>query len=114
MPTPRSHSISTKVTEAEYEEVARRAEPQTVSAWTRGILVGAAQQDPLHFLLLAELRALRTIVLNLNFALAKNGILTEDAMHGLISRADAEKFGKAEERIDRLRPAADATRRPAW
>jgi hypothetical protein len=113
MPTPRSRSISTKVTEAEYGEIANRAVPQTVSAWARDILLGAVQPDPLHFLLLAELLALRTIVLNLNFALAKNGILTEEAMQGLINRADAEKFGKAEDRIDKLRQVAETTRRQA-
>lgn len=112
MATPRTHSISTKVTEAEYDEIARRAEPRTVSAWARGILVGAAQPDPLHFLLLAELVALRTIIVNLNYALGASGPPTEDAMHRLIDRADAEKFGKAEERIDKLRHAVEATRRP--
>ena len=56
MATRRTKSISTKVTEAEYDAIVRRAEPQTVSAWARGILVGAAQPDPLHFLLLAEVR----------------------------------------------------------
>ena len=111
MATRRTHSISTKVTEAEYEAMSIRAEPQTVSAWARGILVGVAQPDPLHFLLLAELVALRTIVLNLNFALAVSGPPTEEAMHRLIERADAEKFGKAEERIVRLRQAVEATAR---
>jgi hypothetical protein len=53
MATPRTKSISTKVTEAEYHEITRRAEPQTVSAWARSLLVGAAQPDPLHFLFLA-------------------------------------------------------------
>ena len=50
------------------------------------------QPDPLHFLLLAELLALRTIVLNLNFALATSGPPTAEAMRALIDRADAEKF----------------------
>ena len=107
----RTKSISTKVTEAEYDEITRRAEPQTVSEWARGILVGAAQPDPLHFLLLAELLALRTIVLNLNFALAAIGPPTEDAMHHLIDRADAEKFNKAKERIARLHSGANSTSR---
>jgi hypothetical protein len=111
MATRRTRSISTKVTDAEYEDIARRADPQTVSAWARGTLLGAAQPDPLHFLLLAELLALRTIVLNLNFSLAANQTPTEQAMHGLIDRADADKFGKAEDRIARLTRAVDSTRR---
>jgi hypothetical protein len=111
MATRRTKSIGTKVTEAEYHEIIRRAEPQTVSAWARSLLVGAAQPAPLHFLLLAELLALRTIVLNLNFALAASGPPAEDAMHRLIDRADAEKFGKAEERIAKLQRAVEATKR---
>jgi len=103
----RTKSISTKVTDAEYDEIARRAEPQTVSAWARGILVGAAQPDPLHFLLLAELVALRAIVLNLSFALAASGPPTADTMQRLIDRADAEKFDKAKERIAKLQRAVE-------
>ena len=103
----RTKSISTKVTDAEYDEIARRAEPQTVSVWARGILLGAAQPVPLHFLLLAELVALRTIVLNLNCSLAAIGPPTEDTMHRLIATADADKFDKAKERIAKLQRAVE-------
>ena len=111
MATRRTKSISTKVTEAEYNDIARRAEPLTVSEWARDILVGTAQPDPLHFLLLAELLALRTIVLNLNFALAASGPPTTEAMHALIDRADAEKLRKAEERIAKLQRAVETISR---
>jgi hypothetical protein len=110
MATRRTRSISTKVTEAEYDDIARRADPQTVSAWTRRLLLGAAQPDPLHFLLLAELLALGTIVLNLNFSLAANEPPTTEAMRSLIDRVDAEKLNKAEERIARLQRGIDSTR----
>jgi hypothetical protein len=111
MITRRTKSISTKVTEAEYHEIARRAEPLTVSEWARATLLAAAHSNPLQFLLLAELLALRTIVLNLNFALAASGPPTTEAMHALIDRADAQKLRKAEERIARLGPAVESTRR---
>ena len=106
MATRRTKSISTKVTDAEYDAIGRRAEPQTVSAWARRILVSTAQPDPLHLLLLAEVVALRTIVLNLHYALAANDPLSEDAMRRLIDRADAEKFDKANERIASLHRAS--------
>jgi len=111
MATQRTKSISTKVTEVEYDAIVRRADPQTVSAWARGILVSAAQPDPLQFLLLAELLALRTIMLNLNFALASSGPPSVEAMHSLIDRADHDKLNKAAERIEKLVPAIDSTRR---
>jgi len=109
MATRRTKSISTKVTDAEYDAIARRAELQTVSAWARRILVSTAQPDPLHLLLLAEVMALRTIVLNLHYALAANHPLSEDAMYRLIDRADAAKFDKANERIASLHRAAVPT-----
>jgi hypothetical protein len=113
MPTPRTHSISTKVTEAEYKEIAKRADPQTVSTWARGVLLNAVQPDPLHFLLLAELLALRAIVLNLNYELATSGLPAPDTMRRLIDKADADKFDRAEDHIEKLRQAIAATRRPA-
>jgi hypothetical protein len=73
--------------------------------------VGAAHPDPLQFLLLAELLALRTIVLNLNFALTTSGPPSAETMHSLIDRADHENLNKAAERIDGLVPAIDSTRR---
>ena len=111
MATRRTKSISTKVTEAEYNDITRRAEPLTVSEWARGILLAAAQPDPLHFLLLSELLALRTIVVNLNFALAVSGPPTTEAMHSLIDRADAEKLSKAEDRIAKLQRTVETIRR---
>ena len=110
MANRRTKSISTKVTEEEYEAIATRADPQTVSAWARGILVGAARPDPLQFLLLAEFLALRTIVINLVFGLASGPPSTE-AVHSLIEKADRDKLNKAAERIEKLVPAIDATRR---
>ena len=107
----RTKSISTKVTEAEYDAIVTRADPQTVSAWAREILVGAVHPEPLLFLLLAEVLALRTIVVNLNFALATSGPPSTEAMHSLIDRADHNKLNKAAERIDKLIPAVDSTRR---
>ncbi len=111
MATRRTKSISTRVTEAEHDEIVRLAEPLTVSEWARASLLAAAQPDPLHFVLLAELLALRTIVLNLNFALATSGPPTTEAMHSLIDRADAEKLGKAKDRLTRLVPAAKSASR---
>jgi hypothetical protein len=108
MATRRTKSISTKVTATEYDAVLKRAGPLKVSEWARDILLGAAQPDPFHLLLLAELLALRTIVLNLHFAVAANGPPTAEAMQSLIDRADAEKWKRAEERIARLRAAGDA------
>jgi len=111
MATPRTKSISTKVTEAEYDEIARRAEPQTVSAWARDMLLGPPQPSALQVLLVAEVLALRTILLNLNFTLVTSGPPTEEEMHALIDKADAQKFNKAADRIAGLGLRVDSARR---
>jgi hypothetical protein len=108
---PRTKSISTKVTETQYDDIRNRAHPQTVSEWTRGVVLGALHPDPLHFLVLAEIVALRTILLNLNSSLSRSEPLSADLMQGLIDRADAEKFDKAKERLARLGRAVESTRR---
>ena len=100
MATRRTKSISTKVTDAEYDAIASRAEPQTVSAWARGILVSTAQPDPLHLVLLAEMLALRTIMLNLQYTLAANHPLSEDAMHRLIEHYK-QTYPDADEQLTR-------------
>jgi hypothetical protein len=109
--TARTKSISTKVTETEYDDIRNRAHPRTVSEWTRDVVLGALHPDPLHFLVLAEVVALRTILLNLNFALSRKEPPSADLMQGLIDRADAEKFDKAKERLAKLQPPVQSTRR---
>jgi hypothetical protein len=109
MAAPRTKSMSTKVTEAEYDGIVDRAHPSTVSEWMRDVVLGVLHPDPLHFLVLAEVVALRTILLNLNFALSRNEPASAGLMQSLIDRADAEKFDKARERLARLTRAVEST-----
>ena len=95
----RTKSVGTKVTEDEYATLARLAEGQTLSEWVRDVLLAVAAPRPADHVLLAELLALRTIVLNLMFAVAGGETPTTDAMKRLIERADEDKSRKA---LDRL------------
>ena len=101
MSTLRSNCVSAKVTRDQYAAFVHAAHGQTISTWARDVLVAAA--DPtcpsLEHILLAELVALRTIVLNLHFALASGEALTPDTMQRLIERADHDKIRKAQERL---------------
>mgnify|MGYP001210646759 CR=1 FL=1 len=108
----RNRSISTKVTDAEYEQIVAQANPKTVSEWAREILVNASEPVDIEFLLLAEFLALRTIVLNMHFALAEGGpVPSTEAMRRLIDRADTEKVNRAHRNIAELRAAGNPTRR---
>lgn len=100
MATARTKCISAKVTEDEYALFARAARGQTVSGWARGVLVATVSTSPsLEQIVLAEVVALRTILLNLHFALATGQTLTTATMQQLIDRADQDKVHKAYERL---------------
>ena len=52
--------------------------------------------------LMAELVALRTILLNLHFRMAKGEPITAEAMQEIIARADAGKVRNARERLEQV------------
>ena len=106
MPTLRSKSISTKVTEEEYAHFEALAGDQTISEWTRDALLKAAKPSPAELTIVAELLALRMILMNILFTIANREQLTSTAMDDIIKRADASKLAKA---MDRL---MSATREP--
>ena len=95
----RTKSIGTKLTAEEYAQLVRVADGHTLSEWVRDVLLGMVAPHPAHHVLLAEVLALRTIVLNLQFAVANGEPPTTDAMKRLIDRADDEKHRRAFERL---------------
>jgi hypothetical protein len=99
MPTPRSKSISTKVTEEEYAQFEVLAGDQTISEWVREVLLRAAEPSPAEQTIVAELLALRMILMNILFSIANREQLTSTAMDDIIKRADASKLTKAMERL---------------
>ena len=99
MPTPRSKSISTKVTEEEYAQFEVLAGDQTISQWVREVLLKAAEPSPAEQTIVAELLALRMILMNILFSIANREQLTSTAMDDIIKQADAAKLGKAMERL---------------
>jgi hypothetical protein len=101
MPRPRSKSISTKVTEEEYAQFEVLAGDQTISEWTRDALLKAAEPSLAEQTIVAELLALRTILLNILFTIANREALTSKAMDDIIKHADAGKLAKAMERLTR-------------
>ena len=101
MPTPRSKSISTKVTEEEYAQFETLAGDQTISEWVRDALLKAAKPSPGEQTIVAELLALRMILINILFNIANREPLTSTAMDDIIRRADASKLAKALERLTR-------------
>jgi hypothetical protein len=107
----RTKSIGTKVSEEEFAalEASARAADMTLSEWVRAVLLAAPgvelPDDEAALagrVTLAEVLALRTLFLNLQFRQAQ-GPMTEAEMRTLIERADAVKGERARERLEAAR-----------
>lgn len=99
-PILRTKSITTKVTEAEYQRLEKLAEGQgrSMSEWVREKLLGQAEEQETKAgeeVLLAEVLGLRTILINLLFSIGKGEVVTDEHMQELIERADGGKVEKA-------------------
>jgi hypothetical protein len=99
MASLRTKSIGTKVTADEYARIQTLAGDQPVSEWVRAALLQAADPQGPDATVLAEVIALRTILLNLHFHLCSGAVVTAETMQHLIERADQEKHEKAEARL---------------
>jgi hypothetical protein len=99
MPALRTKSISSKVTDEEYAQFEALAGEQTISEWARDVLLKATKPNAGEQTVLAEVLALRTILLNIHFAVSQGQTLTAEDMQRLIARADQDKLGKARQRL---------------
>jgi len=100
----RSRTVGCKMTEAECERLIAVAEREglTLGEWCREVLlqrVSAEKPKPIEETLLAEVVALRTILLNAFYKLAQREALTTEEMQQLIERADQDRFRRAQERL---------------
>ena len=99
MPALRTKSVSTKVTDEEYAQFEALAGEQTISEWARDVLLKATNPNAGEQTVLAEVLALRTILLNIHFAISQGQTLTVEEMQQLIDRADQNKLSKARQRL---------------
>lgn len=96
----RTKSIGTKVTEEEYAALDALAATagQSRAEWVRAILLERLEQEKAKAAeetVLAELLGLRTILLNLFFAVTKGQAMSADQMQAVIKKADAAKRERA-------------------
>jgi predicted secreted protein len=104
MPVVRTKCISTRVTDEEYARLEALAGETSLSACVRAAVVKAAT-PPAESILLAEILALRVILLNLDYATNQGERYTRETMRALIDRADQEKHQHALECLAPARPA---------
>jgi hypothetical protein len=111
MPELRTRSAGAKVAEKEYVEIEKLAASRglNVGEWCRETLLARVNaKEPRattdcagagQAALMAELVALRAILLNVLFKLANGQTLVAEEMQRLIDRADSDKLRKARERL---------------
>jgi len=102
--------VGTKVSEAEFallEERARGAGLR-LAEWVREALLAAPVESgpDASEVALAEVLALRSLLLNLHFRAAKGEPVPEAEMRSLIERADGVKMQRARERLEAVRAEA--------
>jgi hypothetical protein len=108
----RTNSIGTRLSEAELSEVeaAAASAGKKVGEWLREAALAQARSAPANTdpILLAELMAMRTLLLNL-FSAASKGPLTDESLRKMLAYADSVKQQKADEFLVKLR-AGSATK----
>jgi hypothetical protein len=105
-----SHRVKptgTRLTEAEFAEVEAAAARagKKVAEWLRDAALAQARAVPTQNtdpILLAELMAIRTLILNL-FAAASKGPLTDESLRKMLTYADSVKQQKADEFLTKLK-----------
>jgi hypothetical protein len=103
----RNRTVGSKVTELEYARLSTIAERRgvTLGEWCREALLTCANDShevtatAAEQALLAEVVALRTILLNALYKLAPQEDLTDRDLDRLIERADKDRFQRARERL---------------
>jgi hypothetical protein len=112
-PNLRTKTIGTKVSEEEYAQLERAAQAaeKTLGEWSREVILASAngqssRNEPIDGCtvqaVMAELVALRTILLNVLYKQVNGKGMTEEEMRQLIERADADKLKKAVERLKQV------------
>lgn len=115
-PPLRTKSIGFKVSEEEYAQLERAAQEsgQTLGEWCReAAVLASANGEPqaatgpggAHAIfasaVMAEVVALRAILLNMLFKIANGQTLTAEEMQRLIDRADSDKVTRARAHLGR-------------
>jgi len=112
----RSKSVGTKVSEAELRVLESRAERAglTLSEWVRDVLLGSSvEQGTLaaERLILAEVLAMRTILLNFMLKVGEGTAIPEESSKKLIEWADANKMKRRSKSWPRTRRGRNGCRR---
>jgi len=99
MTVRRPKCLSTRLTADEYTALEALAGGQRIGTWARDQLLAMTARRATEETVVGEIAALRTIVLNLQFAFIRGEALSEADVQKLIDRADRDKVRKARARL---------------
>jgi hypothetical protein len=99
MRVKRTKSLTTKLTDVEFAALEVLAGGQPIGAWAREQLLAISARPATEETMIGEIVALRTIVVNLQFAHLRGDRLTAEDVQKLIDRADHDKLEKARARL---------------
>jgi hypothetical protein len=99
MRVKRTKGLTAHLTNAEYAALEVLAGTQPISTWAREQLLAINARRAIEETVIGEIAALRTIVLNLEFAHLRGDPLTAEDVQKLIDRADRDKVRKARARL---------------
>jgi hypothetical protein len=107
MSITRLKCLTTRLSEEEYAALERAAGGQPLSTWARNALVEAAHSASAPVapsastptVVIAEILALRTVLLNLEYAHAVGDVVTLERLQTLVAQSDQERFARAAERL---------------
>lgn len=101
----RTKSVGFRVRETDFARLQALADStgKPLGEWCRETLLeraGCRKPTPGEQTMVSEVLALRSILLNVLFSIAKGKVMTEEEMTELIERADAEKLTRARRRLE--------------
>jgi hypothetical protein len=99
MRVKRTKGLTAHLTSAEYAALEVLAGAQPISTWAREQLLAINARRAIEETVIGEIAALRTIVLNLEFAFIRGETLSEEDVQKLIDRADRDRVRKARARL---------------
>ena len=105
----RTKCIGVRVREADFARLQAIAdsEGKSLGEWSRDVLLGRVENPKptrAEQMMVSEVLALRTILLNVLFSIARGKVISEAEMSELIERADAEKLKRAIQRLGQAGP----------
>ena len=95
----RTKVLSIRLTTDEWAAIAHAAAGQSLSTWTRATLLRAVAAPPADQILLAEILAVRTLVLHVQMAVNNGEALTTEHLERLMVRVDQDTMRDARARL---------------